>query len=261
MFRAMSTAASGMEAQQTKLDVTSNNIANVSTSGFKKSRAEFADLMYQTVRSAGTGTGNGTEAPTSTQIGMGVRVLATQQQHSEGDLRQTGNPLDVAIQGRGFFAINLPSGEVAYTRNGAFKLDAEGNMVNADGFRLASEITVPPETQTVTIAADGTVSATVPGEAAPVELGRIEIAMFANEGGLEATGNNLFRETSASGTAILGAPGENAAGTLMQGTLEGSNVKVVEEMIDLIAGQRAYEVNSRVIRAADEMLGQTANLR
>lgn len=261
MLRAMSTAATGMEAQQTKLDVTANNIANVSTNGFKKSRAEFADLVYQTQRSAGTATAGDARAPTGTQIGMGTRIQATQRQHSMGELRQTGNPLDVTIEGRGFYPVSMPSGETAYTRAGAFKLDAEGRMVTADGYALASEITVPPDAQSLSIGADGTVSATVPGETAPVELGRIEVATFPNPAGLDARGGNLFVETQASGAAVLGNPGENGAGSLSQGTLEGSNVKVVEEMIDIISGQRAYEINSRIIRAADEMLQQTANLR
>ncbi len=262
MIRALSTAATGMEAQQTKLDVTSNNIANVSTAGFKKSRAEFADLMYQNLRPAGTAAGNGGgQVPTGLQVGMGTRVTSTQREHSEGDLRQTGNPLDVAIEGRGFYPVTLPTGEQAYTRNGAFKLDSEGRFVNAEGYALASEITLPPDVQGVAIAADGTVTATIPGDPAPVEVGQIEIATFANPAGLEAMGKTLYRATAASGEAILGAPGENGAGNLSQGTLELSNVKVVEEMIDLISGQRAYEVNSRVIRAADEMLQQTANLK
>ena len=240
--------------------MTANNIANVSTAGFKKSRAEFADLMYQTIRAPGTATGDGTQAPTGAQVGMGVRTVATQRQHSMGDLRQTGNPLDVAIEGRGFFQVTLPTGENAYTRNGAFKIDAEGVMVNADGYRLSSDITIPPDAQSVTIGADGTVTAIDPGETEPTELGQIQTAMFANPSGLESMGKTLFRESAASGAAVLTNPGQEGAGGLTQGTLELSNVKVVEEMIDLISGQRAYEVNSRVISAADEMLQRTGNL-
>ena len=261
MIRALATAATGMEAQQTRLDVTANNIANTSTHGFKKSRAEFSDLMYQNQRAAGTATGAGTETPTGLQIGMGVRTVATQRMHSEGDLHQTGRPLDVAIEGRGFFPINMPSGEVAYTRDGSLKIDAEGKLVNSEGYALAGDISIPPDAQSVTIGADGTVSVVVPGDAAPVEAGQIQLAAFANESGLEAIGRNLYRETGASGSAVLGAPGENGSGTLSQGSLEMSNVNVVEEMIDLISGQRAYEINSRVIKAADEMLAQTANLK
>lgn len=260
MIRAMSTAASGMDAQQTKLNVTANNIANVSTSGFKKSRAEFADLMYQTIRAPGTATGEGTVAPTGAQVGMGVRTVATQRQHSMGDLQQTGNALDLAIEGRGFFQVEMPSGENAYTRNGAFKINAEGTMVNADGYKLTSDIVVPPDAQSVAIGADGTVTAIVPGESTPTELGKLQVAMFANPSGLEATGKTLYRETAASGAAVLSSAGSEGAGSLAQGTLEMSNVKVVEEMIDLISGQRAYEINSRVISAADEMLQRTGNL-
>ncbi len=261
MLRALATAATGMEAQQTRLDVTANNIANVSTSGFKKSRAEFADLMYQTVRAAGAPTGGDTAAPGAIEVGLGVRVAATQRMLGQGELRQTGNPLDVSIEGAGFFAVQTPSGDVAYTRNGAFQLDAEGRLVTSEGFVLAGEITVPLEAQSVAIAADGTVSAIVPGDPQPQNLGQLQIATFANPAGLEALGKTLFRESAASGTAVVGAPGEGGAGSLLQGSIELSNVNVVEEMIDLISGQRAYEVNTRVIKAADEMLGQTAHLR
>ena len=261
MIRALSTAATGMEAQQTRLDVTANNIANVSTPGFKRSRAEFQDLMYQTLRAPGAATGSATRAPTGAEVGMGVRTVSTQRQHSEGDLRQTGNSLDVAIEGNGFFPIRLPGGQVAYTRDGSFKIDREGRIVNADGHQLASEIVVPPEAQSIAIGADGTVTASLRNDPNPVDAGRIELATFANPAGLAALGRNLFRETAASGTAVTGAPGETGLGMLAQGTLELSNVKVVEEMIDLISGQRAYEVNARVVRAADEMLQQTAGLR
>ncbi len=261
MIRALSTAATGMEAQQTRLDVTANNIANTSTAGFKKSRAEFSDLMYQSQRAPGAATSAGTEAPTGLQVGMGVRTVSTQRMHSQGDLRQTGRPLDVAIEGRGFYPVNLPSGEVAYTRDGAFKIDAEGQLVTGEGYILAGDISIPPDAQNITIGADGTVSVVVPGESAPVEAGQLQLAAFANESGLEAMGRNLYRETSASGAVVVGAPGENGTGTLAQGTLEMSNVNVVEEMIDLISGQRAYEINSRVIKAADEMLAQTATLK
>ena len=261
MIRALSTAATGMEAQQTRLDVTANNIANVSTSGFKKSRAEFADLLYQTVTAPGAATGADTASPTGIQVGMGVKTLATQRMHSVGEFRQTGNPLDIAIEGRGFLPINLPSGGVGYTRSGALKLDSEGRLVNSEGYALASDITLPPDAQSVAIASDGTVSVTIPGESAPVQAGQIEVAAFANPAGLEAMGRNMFRETGASGTATLGAPGTNGTGTLSQGSLEMSNVKIVEEMVDLISGQRAYEIITRVVRSADEMLQQTASIR
>lgn len=261
MFRSLATAASGMEAQQTKLDVTANNIANVSTNGFKKGRAEFADLMYQSLRPGGAATGNGTTAPTSTEIGLGTRLAATSRSLGQGELHQTGAPLDVAIEGNGYLPVTLPSGETGFTRNGALHMNSEGRLVTSDGFSIAGDITIPPDAQTVTIAADGTVSAKIPNDTQAVELGKLQIATFANPGGLAAEGGTLFRETTASGTAVLGSPGEGGAGALRQGMLEVSNVNVVEEMIDLISGQRAYEINSRVIKAADEMLGQTAQLR
>lgn len=261
MFRSLATAASGMEAQQTKLDVTANNIANVSTNGFKKSRAEFADLIYQNLRPAGAPTGNGATAPSGTEIGLGTRLVTTARELGQGELHQTGRPLDIAIEGHGYLGITMPDGETAYTRNGALQINAEGRLVTSDGYSVLGDITIPPEAQTISIASNGTISATVPGETQPVELGRLQLAMFANPAGLEARGGTLFRETSASGAAVLGAAGEGGAGALRQGMLEVSNVNVVEEMIDLISGQRAYEINSRVIKAADDMLGQTAQLR
>jgi flagellar basal-body rod protein FlgG len=261
MFRSLATAASGMEAQQTKLDVTANNIANVSTNGFKKSRAEFADLMYQNLRPAGAPTANGATAPSGTEIGLGTRLVTTARELGQGELHQTGRPLDIAIEGHGYLGITMPDGETAYTRNGALQINAEGRLVTSEGYSVLGDITIPPEAQTISIASNGTISASVPGETQPVELGRLQVAMFANPAGLEAKGGTLFRETSASGAAVLGAPGEGGAGALRQGMLEVSNVNVVEEMIDLISGQRAYEINSRVIKAADDMLGQTAQLR
>jgi flagellar basal-body rod protein FlgG len=249
-----------MEAQQTQLDVTANNIANVSTNGFKRGRAEFADLMYQTERAAGASTSASTTAPSATEIGLGTRLVTTSRQLDQGELTQTSNQLDVAIQGQGYLQIQTPSGELAYTRNGSLQVNAEGQLVTSDGYAVAGGITIPPAAQTVMIAADGTVSATVQGEAQSVQLGKLQVATFANPGGLAANGGTLFTETAASGAAVLGTPGQNGAGTLRQGMLEQSNVNVVNEMINLIAGQRAYEVNSRVIKAADEMLGETAQL-
>lgn len=261
MFRSLATAASGMEAQQTKLDVTANNIANVSTNGFKKGRAEFADLMYQTMRPAGAATGGSAAAPSPTEIGLGTRLVNTSRQMSQGELHQTGNQLDVAIQGHGYLPVTMPDGTTAYTRNGALQLNAEGKLVTSDGYAVGGDLTIPADAQTVAISQTGQVTVTVPGEAQAVEVGQIQIATFANPEGLSAQGGTLFKETSASGTAVLGNPGEGGAGSIQQGMLEVSNVNVVEEMIDLIAGQRAYEVNSRVIKAADEMLGETAQLR
>ena len=261
MFRSLATAASGMEAQQTKLDVTANNIANVSTNGFKKGRAEFADLMYQQIRPGGAATGAGTTAPGPTEIGLGTRLVSTSRELGQGELHTTGNPLDVAVEGHGYLPVTLPTGETAYTRNGALHLSAEGRLVTSEGFTVGGDITIPPDAESVSIAADGTVSAKIAGDTQVSTLGPLQVATFANPGGLAAQGGTLFRETSASGTAVLGNPGEGGAGVLRQGMLEVSNVNVVEEMIDLISGQRAYEINSRVIKAADEMLGQTAQLR
>ncbi|MCX5742147.1 MAG: flagellar basal-body rod protein FlgG [Proteobacteria bacterium] len=260
MFRSLATAASGMEAQQTKLDVTANNIANVSTNGFKKERAEFADLMYQTLRPAGAPTGAGTSTPTGTEVGLGTRLVATTRELGQGELHQTGNPLDLAIEGHGFLPVTLPDGTTGYTRNGALQLNAEGRLVTTEGFPVG-DVTVPPEAQAISISATGQVSATIPGQAQPADLGTIQIATFANPAGLAAAGGTMFKETVASGSAVLGSPGEGGAGTMRQSMLEVSNVNVVQEMIDLISGQRAYEVNSRVVKAADEMLGQTAQLR
>ena len=260
MLRALSSAAAGMQAQQTKLDVTANNIANVSTGGFKKSRAEFADLMYQSTRPAGAATGAGANAPGGLEVGLGVRVAATQRMMGQGAILTTNNPLDVSIQGNGFFEVTTPSGETAYTRNGAFKTDAEGQLVTSDGYLVGGGITIPQGAQ-VTIAADGTVSALIDGDPQPQSLGQLQLANFINPAGLQAAGNNLYKASAASGEAITVPPGTDGAGSLLQGAVEGSNVSVVEEMVDLIAGQRAYEINSRVIKAADEMLGQTAALR
>ncbi len=261
MLRALATAASGMQAQQTRLDVTANNIANVSTGGFKKSRAEFADLMYQTMRPAGAPTGAGANAPSPLEVGLGVRIAATHRMMSQGEMTQTGGELDVAISGKGYFPITLPSGETAYTRAGSFQKDAEGRLVTSEGYVVGGDITIPPEAQSVSIGADGTVAYTAAGDPQPQVVGQLQIATFVNPGGLESMGKNLLRETAASGAAIIGAPGADGAGSLSQGMVELSNVSVVTEMIDLISGQRAYEINTRVIKAADEMLGQTAALR
>jgi flagellar basal-body rod protein FlgG len=260
MFRSLATAATGMEAQQTKLDVTANNIANVSTNGFKKGRAEFADLMYQNERAAGAATGNGTMAPSGTEIGLGTRLVSTARDQSQGQLNQTGGTLDVAIQGNGFFQVTMPDGSMAYTRNGALQMDSTGKLVTSDGYAVGGDITIPADAQSVTISANGQVSVTQPNQTQSTILGQLQLATFANPAGLQGQGSNLFRETSASGTAVLTNPGETGAGTLQQGMLETSNVNVVNEMVDLIAGQRAYEVNSRVVKAADDMLSDVAQL-
>lgn len=261
MFRALATAASGMEAEQTKLDVTANNIANSSTNGFKRSRAEFADLMYQTTRSAGAATGASTYAPSATEVGLGTRLVSTMRDQGQGTIQQTGGQLDVAVQGKGYLKVQMPDGSAGYTRNGALQLNAEGKIVTSDGYPIDGDFTVPPDATSVSIGANGQITATTPTSAQPVNIGTLQLATFANPGGLAAQGTTMFRETSASGTAVMGAPGEGGSGTLLQGSLETSNVNVVQEMVDLIAGQRAYEVNSRVVKADDEMLQETAQLQ
>ena len=264
MIRALSTAATGMDAQQTKLDVTANNIANVSTTGYKKSRAEFQDLMYQTLRApVGTATSGGVSGtPTGIQVGLGVRAGATQRIHTQGDPKITNSPLDLTIEGTGFFKIEMPNGQIAYTRDGTFKPNSDGKIVTSDGYHLHGNIALPPDANNIHIGPDGVVTVTLPGaEAAPTEVGKIELATFVNPAGLSPQGRNLFRESGASGPPVHAVPGENGAGSIAQGQLEMSNVSVVEEMVDLISGQRAYEVNSRVIKAADEMLQTTSNLR
>lgn len=261
MFRALSTAATGMEGQQTKIDIVANNLANVNTTGFHKSRPEFADLLYETVIAAGAQAAQGREIPTGLQVGHGSRLVATQRSFAPGQLRQTGNPLDMAIEGGGFFQVSLPDGRIAYTRAGTFKTDSGGRVTTADGNLLEPAITIPPDATKITIGKDGTVSVNLAGQTKPTQVGRIQLASFPNMGGLQAMGGNLYQETTASGQARTGTAGSNEFGTLAQGMLEMSNVKVVEEMIELIVGQRAYEANSRVIKAADEMLRATANLK
>lgn len=259
MIRALHTAATGMDAQQQRIDVISNNLANVNTTGFKKQRADFQDLLYQTVRAPGTTSAQGMPAPTGLQIGTGVRTAATHRSFSTGDLMQTGNPLDLAIEGNGFFQVTLPGGQLAYTRAGNLELDAQGQLVTTDGYLIEPAIAVPPGVTAVTVGSDGTVSATVPGETAATELGQIQLANFPNAAGLRAIGRNFYQQTTASGDPVIGTPGLEGLGTLSQGTLEMSNVKVVEEMINLISSQRAYDINSKVIQASDEMLQTAAN--
>jgi flagellar basal-body rod protein FlgG len=261
MFRALATAATGMEAQQTQIDVIANNLANVNTAGFKKSRADFQDLLYQTMRPAGATSKEGHEVPVGLQVGLGVRSVASQKMFTTGDFKQTDNPLDLAIEGGGFFQVVQPGGTIAYTRAGAFKTDSQGRIVTGDGYPIEPAISVPPDAVSVTILADGTVSALQANQSTPVELGQIQLATFANPAGLENQGRSLMVPTQASGQPVAGAPGTLGLGTLSQGFLEMSNVKVVEEMIDLISGQRAYEVSARVVQAADEMLRTSAQGR
>jgi flagellar basal-body rod protein FlgG len=254
MMRALNTAASGMAAQQTSVDVIAHNLANVNTTGFRKNRAEFEDLIYQTIRTPGGTTGEGQKLPTGIQIGEGVRIVSTTQMHMQGSLLQSGNPLDVAIEGSGFFQITRPGGELAYSRAGNFKTDAEGRLVTVDGYQVEPAITLPSNATSVTISPNGTISVTTPGSNTTQDVGQLTLAGFVNPAGLLEIGRNMFVPTDASGQPITAQPGTEGLGTLAQGFLEGSNVEVVNEMIDLIASQRAYEVNQKVITAADEML-------
>lgn len=259
MIRALYTAASGMTAQQANIDNVANNLANVNTTGFKKSRVEFEDLVYQQMKAPGTPTSQEGEAPIGLEAGLGTRVVASARNFSTGNLRTTSNPLDIAIQGQGFFQLTLPGGETGYSRAGAFHVSGEGQIVTADGIALQPAITIPADAMTVSISKDGIVSVTTPGTD-PQQIGTIELANFQNPAGLQARGGNVFVATIASGDPVTAVPGAEGMGTLQQGFLEDSNVSVVEEMVNMILGQRAYEANSRVIRAADEMLQQVNNL-
>ncbi len=261
MMRALWTASSGMIAQQANIDNLSNNLANVNTSGFKKSRIDFQDLMYQTVRQAGASSGADTQLPTGLQIGLGVREAAVQKMYTTGNLESTGNSLDVAIQGDGFFQVNMPDGTLSYTRDGSFKKDSQGRLTTSEGYLVEPQITIPENSTDLTIASDGTVTVTMPGEKAPQELGQLQIVRFINPAGLESLGGNLLQETDASGNPVVTVPGEEGSGTLLQKYLEMSNVQVVEEMVNMIVAQRAYEMNSKAVTTSDEMLQTAANLK
>ena len=260
MIRSLWIARTGLEAQQTQLDVISNNLANVSTSGFKRSRAVFEDLLYQTLRQPGAQSTQQTQISSGLQIGTGVRPVATERIHTQGNLQQTGNGLDVAIQGSGFFQVSLPDGTTAYTRDGAFQLDSQGQIVTASGYPLSPAIIVPADTQTLTIGKDGTVSAQQAGQTSPTQIGTIQIATFVNPGGLQSAGENQFLETASSGTPTPNTPGSNGAGVLNQNYVETSNVNVAEELVQMITTQRAYELNSRAIQTSDQMLGRLTQL-
>ena len=259
MIRALWTAATGMQSQQVNMDVIANNLANVNSSGFKKSRADFQDILYQTSRAAGTGVDGG-EIPTGVQIGLGSRVAAVQKVFTSGDFLQTENELDVAIEGSGFFQVRLPDGTDAYTRSGAMKKDSTGRLVTSDGYPIVPEIVIPEGATSISIGSGGTVDVTLDGEDTATQVGTIELVRFSNPAGLSSTGKSLYAETSTSGTPQTGTPGESGYGTLSQGFLEGSNVNIMEEMVNMIAGQRAYEVNSKAIKTADEMLQMTSQL-
>lgn len=258
MIRALYTSATGMEAQQTNVDVISNNLSNVNTTGYKRQRTNFQDLVYQETRHPGTPNAQGEEIPVGTELGHGTRVSDTQRLFTQGSLEQTGNPLDLVIEGDGFFQVAMPDGTTAYTRDGSFKLDSNGRLVTADGHPVQPEINIPPEATDISVTSDGLVSYREPGDETMQEAGEIELVNFTNPAGLSSRGRNLFEQTDASGSPTPGRPGELGLGTIEQGFLEMSNVEVVDEMVNMITAQRAYETNSRSIQAADEML-QTAN--
>lgn len=260
-LRSLWTAATGMQAQALNIDVISNNLANVNTTGFKRSRADFQDLLYQNLRIAGAASSSGTEIPTSNQIGLGTKVAAVAKILTQGDYKQTGNELDLAIDGRGFFQITTPEGEIAYSRAGSFKLDGDGNMVTSDGYFLEPQITVPTDAIQLTVGPDGTLTVLNAGETTPSEIGKIETARFANPAGLTAIGKSLFLESETSGSPTTGTPGEDGLGTITQGYLEMSNVNVVEEMVNMILAQRAYEINGKAIQTSDEMLQMANNVK
>ena len=260
MIRSLWIARTGLEAQQTQLDVISNNLANVSTNGFKRARAVFEDLLYQTIRQPGAQNTQQNQIGSGLQIGTGVRTVATERIHTQGSLQQTGNPLDMAVQGNGYFQVTLPDGTPAYTRDGAFQLDSQGQIVTASGFPMEPAIIIPNDAQTITIGRDGTVSVLQAGQTAPTVVGNIQIATFVNPGGLSSAGENLFRETVSSGTATPNTPGNNGAGLINQQFVETSNVNVAEELVNMITTQRAFELNSRAVQTSDQMLGRLTQL-
>jgi flagellar basal-body rod protein FlgG len=261
-MRALDIAATGMQAQQMMVEVISNNIANLNTTGFKSQRAEFQDLLYQNIRAPGDSSSDaGTIVPVGVQIGIGVKAAAVYRMSLQGNLSQTGNPLDLAIQGKGFFQVQLPSGTTAYTRAGSFQLNNQRQIVTADGFLVQPTITIPQNTTSITVDQSGQVQAQVAGQVNPQIAGQLTLAVFPNEAGLLATGQNLLTETQASGTPVVANPGVNDTGVLQQGFLETSNVNVVNEITNLITAQRAYEMNSKVIETADQMQQTLSNLR
>jgi len=258
MIRALWTAASGMQGQQKSIDVIANNLANVNTTGFKRSRADFQDLIYQNLKSTGSPATNSTQVPTGIQIGLGSRLAAVTKIFTAGDMTQTGNELDMSIQGNGFFQVTLPDGTVGYSRAGSFKQNSTGQVVTSDGNPLSPAITIPNNATKINIGTDGTVSVQVAGQTATTTVGNIQLASFTNPAGLSSQGQNIYLPTDASGTATTSTPGQNGLGTIAQGLLEMSNVNVAEEMVNMIVSQRAYEINSKAVTASDEML-QTAN--
>ena len=260
MIRSLSIAKTGLDAQQTQLDVVANNLANVSTTGFKRSRAVFEDLMYQNLRQSGGQTSDQTRLPSGLQLGTGVRVVATERIHTQGNSTKTENQKDVMINGGGFFQVLMPDGTAAYTRDGSFQTDQNGQLVTASGYPVQPAIALPPSATSLTVGRDGTVSVVQAGSTASVQIGQIQLATFLNATGLQAKGENLYVETDASGGANQTAPGQNGAGTLSQGYVESSNVNVVEELVNMIQTQRAYEINSKVVKTSDEMLARLSQL-
>ena len=261
MMQSLYTASTGMLGMQTQIDVTANNIANVNTIGFKKSRAEFADLMYKVMEYAGTSTSDVTKSPTGIEVGLGSRPTAINKIFSEGSLKQTDNQLDMAITGKGFFKLELPDGTEVYSRNGAFKIDENGTIVNSDGYTMVPQMVIPPDATNVTIGTDGTVTVVQPGQTQATQIGQIALTNFINPAGLHSMGDNLYIETDSSGQPVEGNPGVDGLGVLRQGFVELSNVELVVELTDLITGQRAYDSNSKVITTSDEMLQTINNLK
>jgi flagellar basal-body rod protein FlgG len=260
MLRSLWISKTGMEAQQLQLDNISHNLANVATNGYKKSHAVFEDLIYQNLRQSGSATSDQTQLPTGLQVGLGVRPVATARDFTQGSLQQTGNTLDVAVSGNGFLQVTMPDGTTGYTRDGSLKMDAQGQIVTNNGYVVQPGITIPATAQSISVGADGTVSVTLPGTATPSTLGQLQLANFANPGGLDPKGGNLYAETAASGTPTSAVPGTNGLGTLRQGFVETSNVNVVEELVSMISTQRAYELNSKAIQTSDQMLQRLGQL-
>ena len=260
MMRSLWISKTGMEAQQTQLDTISNNLANVSTNGYKKAHAVFEDLMYQQLRQAGANSTEQTTLPAGLQVGLGTRAVATSRSFSQGNLQQSANNLDVAILGNGFFEVQMPDGTTGYTRDGSFQVSSTGQLVTNNGYTVNPGITIPANAQSVTIGSDGTVSVTIPGQATAQSVGQLQVASFVNPAGLEPRGQNIFAETTASGTPNSGTPGNNGLGNLRQGFVETSNVNVVEELVAMIQTQRAYELNSKAIQTSDQMLQKLGQL-
>jgi flagellar basal-body rod protein FlgG len=254
MFSSLWVAKTGLDAQQMRMDVISNNLANANTTGYKSARAAFQDLVYQNLRQPGSQTTEQTQSPSGLMLGTGVRVVGSEKLFTQGNPEQTGNSLDVAVQGRGFLQVTMPDGTIAYTRDGSLHLDQNGQIVTANGYAVDPAVSVPANAQSITIGSDGTVSVSLPGQAATQQIGTVQLADFINPAGLQPNGNNLYLETASSGSPQIGQPGLNGLGTLSQGQLESSNVNVVEQMVDMIETQRTYEMNSKAVTAADTML-------